>query len=250
MNWYKQFQVERDGDRYERLWWPILREEFSEWGRFWVHHIVPLTNRINHNIPATDPKKMYTREDFKMNQQIERMVMANYSVLYYLGRARAAVLTEPHLFPEDVFIFLRATTENLERFVGCVRGLLKSLGTDRARLPPAWQDIKDDPTIVTISEYRNAFVHSPRLGRHPSLDWEFVPKRQHLKDAQISWTYVQALASTDFEDARQYLLQVQKDLILIMNPLWKSACQLMDEQAPTERYRRSYGLNSLGEVTV
>ena len=42
MWWDKQFTPEQDGDRYERIWWHFLKDDFPEWRTFWAHHVVPL----------------------------------------------------------------------------------------------------------------------------------------------------------------------------------------------------------------
>ncbi|HUB64847.1 MAG TPA: hypothetical protein VL996_10480, partial [Methylocella sp.] len=106
MGWDDQFNLIEDGDPYERLWWPLLKDHFSEWERFWKHHVVPLTNRIDEKIKPFDAKKRFLRRDDKINTDIEMMAMRSYSVFYYLARASTIILFEPHLFIEDAFFYL------------------------------------------------------------------------------------------------------------------------------------------------
>jgi hypothetical protein len=115
--WWDKLTPEQHGDSYERLWWHFLEDDFPEWGRFWTHHIVPLTNRIDDNFKNNDIAKMYIRDDPRIHRGLESLLMANYSVFYYLARSCAIVASEPHLFPEDVFIFLRAATENISKLL-------------------------------------------------------------------------------------------------------------------------------------
>jgi hypothetical protein len=117
MWWDGRFSLMQNGDRYERLWWPLISNDFQEWEKFWIHHVVPLTNRIDDKVPDNDPQKLFLREDDNIDRRVEAMVMANYSVFYFLGRVSAILLAEPHLFPEDAFMLLQAVTENVKYFI-------------------------------------------------------------------------------------------------------------------------------------
>jgi hypothetical protein len=172
------------------------------------------------------------------------MVMANYSVFYYLARASVVILTEPHLFPEDAFIFLRVTTENAAQFLNSVRTLADELPMDPSGLPD-WNE--SDETISAIRRYRNAFSHAPRLGRNSHLDWEFIPVLSQLNRAEESWGYVQRLPSHCFEDGRIYLQKLRVDLMRVLDPIWKQTRDVLDAQRSSEAYLRLYRLDSSGK---
>jgi hypothetical protein len=240
--WWDQFTLEEDGDPYERLWWHFLEKDFPEWGRFWAHHIVPLTNRIDDRFKARDRAKLFTRNDKRIDKRIEALAMANYSVFYYLARSCAIVSSEPHLFTEDAFIFLRATTENIAAFLDrFTNRLTKPLNIDKDDVPK-WIDIKNTETAKNILEYRDTFVHSARLGRNPNLTGEFIPKPSHLSQAKHSWSYVQNLPEDEFVDARKYLRELQTNLMKEINPVWKRITDLMDERRVSDTYLTLYRL--------
>jgi hypothetical protein len=247
MWWDRQFTLEQHGDPYERLWWHFLKNDFPEWERFWAHHIVPLTNRIDDKFKKNAQAKLFIRDDPKIYDGIEALMMANYSVFYYLARSCAIVASEPHLFSEDVFIFLRATTENIAKFLDVFTNrLAKPLDIDKDKVPK-WADIKNTEAAKKILEYRDAFVHSARLGRNPNLSWEFIPNPSHISKARHSWRYVQKLSEEEFVDSRSYLRKLQTDLMKEINPVWKKARLLLDERRTSKVYLKFYRLGKDGE---
>lgn len=242
MRW-DQFTMEQHGDSYERLWGHFFRDHFPEWERFWAHHIVPLTNRIDPTFEGNRHARLFIRDDPKINPGIEALMMANYSVFYYLARSCAIVASEPHLFPEDVFIFLRATTENISKFLDVFTNrLVLPLHIDKDKVP-VWADIKNTEVAKTILEYRDAFVHSARLGRNPNLAFEFIPNHSNIAKAKHSWRYVQNLPEDQFVDSRLYLKELQINLMKVINPVWKQVTLLLDEQRTSEAYLKFYRLD-------
>jgi hypothetical protein len=247
MRWDK-FTPAQDGDHYERVWWHFLKRHFPEWGKFWAHHCVPLTNRIDENIPKNDQAKMFLRVDPKLNKGVEALVMHNYSVFYFLARSCAIVACEPHLFPEDGFIFLSATTENVAKFLVTFRDRVANrLGINQDEVPQ-WVDIQNTYTAKCILDYRDALVHCPRLGRHPSLTSEFLPGPSHIllpkpvSEAKHYWRAVQSLPEEEFEDSRKFLRKLQIDLMKEINPVWKQITHLLDERRTSEEYLKLYRL--------
>ncbi|MGH6857147.1 MAG: hypothetical protein ACRECP_05755 [Methylocella sp.] len=248
MWWDKKFNLIEHGDRYESRWWPCLEHDFSEWGKFWVHHVVPLTNRIDVRLKEDDPKKLFLRQDNRINDNVEMLIMRNYSVFYYLARACVIDLNDPYLFPEDVFFYLRAATENAEKFIGKLRGpLTKELQLDLNVLPD-WEKIKKDPTVEAIKEYRDAFSHYPRLGLRSTLGEGFIPNYSVLKRARYSWKYVQQLRPDCFEDGRLYLQKVRVDLMKVLNPIWKQVNKELDKRRTSEGYLQLYRLDLEGKI--
>src|ERR1700730_12252157 len=144
----QQFTPEQHGDRYERLWWHFFKDDFPEWGTFWAHHVVPLTNRIDDDSKNTHGK-LFFRNDPGIDKGVEALMMANYSVFYCLARSCAIVASEPHLFPEDVFIFLRSTTENIAKFLDTFTNrLAKRLNINKK--VREWTDIKNSEPAKNI----------------------------------------------------------------------------------------------------
>ena len=227
-----------------RLWAiaEVPQNDFSEWGTFWSHHIVPLTNQIVDDFQGDAQAKLHIRSDPHIHKAVEELVMGNYSVFYYLARSCALVTYEPHLFLENAFIFLRAAAENAGLFFGCFKSqVAPAFGIDRNQVPE-WKSIKAGQTHKEIVDYRDALVHRGRLGRNPKLPWEFIPKHSHLEKAQFSWRYVQDLPEDQFVDGRKHLRILQRNLMKELNPVWKKITHLTDQRTTTDKYLRFYRL--------
>jgi len=258
MWWDDQFNLTQHGDAYERLWWPLLENHFPEWQQFWIHHIVPLTNRIDKSLKGK-PEELFLRRDELIDKDVERMVMAHYSVFYFLGRASVVILTEPHLFPEDAFIFLQTACENaLTLLTNFTIQLGPKLGVEDKYLSPMsdrYLSLASGKTVLEnqypfkqIKAYRNAFIHHPRMGRNPHLPWEFIPKYKELGRSTSSWGYVQNLPEDGFENARDYLQKIRIDLLVKLNGVWKQVRVALDSVRKSDRYLRCYGLDARGNI--
>ena len=249
MWWDTKFTPEEDGNEYERLWWHFVEADFPAWGTFWSHHIVPLTNRIVDDFKGTPQERLFIRSDPRIHASVEALLMSNYSVFYYLARSCAIVNTEPHLFLEDAFIFLRAAAENAAKFVGRFKSeIAVPFGMDKDEIKKL-KDVNTSKNHVEIVDYRDAFVHWARLGRNPNLPWEFIPVHAHVArkpiietKAKISWRFIQDLAEDQFIDGRKHLKTLQRGLMEELNPVWKSITRLMDQQRTNKKYLKYYRL--------
>jgi len=242
MRW-DQSTLEQHGDSYERLWGHFLKDDFPEWERFWAHHVVPLTNRIDDG-KTSGQTKLFLRDDPQIHGGAEALMMANYSVFYFLARSCVIVASEPHLFPEDAFIFLQTATENVDGFLHAFRTrIVNRLNIDRNRVPAL--KIKEAEVAKTIDKYRNAFVHHSRLGRNPNLAWEFIPTISHLHNSKFSWRYVQNLPQDQLIDSRKYLRSLQREFMKVINPVWKQITDLLDGQRTTKAYLEIYRLEKV-----
>jgi hypothetical protein len=242
MWWDAKFNPGEHGDVYERLWWHFIEDDFPEWGTFWSHHIVPLTNRIVDDFQGDAQAKLHIRSDPEIHKAVEELVMSNYSVFYYLARSCAVVTAEPHQFLEDAFIFLRAAAENAGIFLGTFKSqVAPAFGVDRDQVPE-WETIRAGALHKEIVDYRDALVHRGRLGRNPKLPWEFIPKHSHLEKAQFSWRYVQELPEDQFVDGRKHLGTLQTNLMKVLNPFWKQITHLMDQRRSSNKYQKFYRL--------
>jgi hypothetical protein len=239
MRW-DESKLEEDGDPYERLWWRFLEEEFPEWERFWAHHAVPLTKRIEAKVKRKN--RMYFRDDPDIHKGVEELLMANYSVFYYLARSCVIVAAEPHLFPEDGFFFLQAALENTKRFLDAfATRLAPTLGISEDDVPQ-YARIEQTELAQQIEMYRNTFAHYPRLGRSPHLGWEFIPKPSHVGKAKLSWHHAQNLPVGEFVDSRKHLKKYQTDLMKMLNPAWMKITSLLDERRTSPEYLAMYRL--------
>ena len=252
--WWKTkgYNLDEHGDRYERLWWPVLKNDFPEYERFWINHIVPLTNRINPEIPQTDPRWIGFRDDPKISDALEAMA-AHYSMFYFLARATLLIAYEPHIYFEDAFALLAAATENAERFV---KVWLRGLTNDSKLSSRSLWGIKDPlvPAVEDIHLYRNVLLHAPVLGRAHYLGAEFLPKKQFLpkvdlagrgerSKAEGSWRALQKLTDTDFIEGRALLTQLKAEVITGLRDVWGTICEFADKASEQKEYCELYNLD-------
>jgi hypothetical protein len=243
MTWWDNagFSLLYHGDRYERLWWPLLEKEFPEYERFWLRHIVPLTNRINLQVGHSDSKWIAFRDDPNVNPDLEKMAMAHYSVFYYLARATLLVCYEPRLYVEDAFWLLGTTIYNLERFLKkWHRGLARAFGLCVSLLPP--DDLEGSP-FEEIRKYRHTLTHAPVLGRAHYPNSELLPGKEHLKEVEESWRFAQGLDTKSFIEARTLLLELRTELLGKLRNAWDEIEKALAPVRSKKEYRNSYGLD-------
>lgn len=254
MWWQKKgYSLLEHGDRYERLWWPVLRNDFPEYECFWINHVIPLTNRINPEIPETDPKWIGFRDDPKISDDLEAMARAHYSAFYFLARASLLIGYEPHIYFEDAFALLAAATENAHQFVKVwQRGLTNDLKLSSPSLCKI--KISSWPAVINIQRYRNVLLHLPLLGRAHYLGAEFLPQEQFLpkldrrgradrSKAEGGWRALQKLPSTDFVEGRGLLTKLRAELIKSLREAWGILSEIADKASETKEYRHLYNLD-------
>jgi len=103
--WRDQFNLSEHSDSYERLWWPLIREEFPEYESLWRGHIVATTNRIDSTMPRNDSWWSAFRNDPGIDNDLEQLVMHQYSIFYYFARASLAIKYQPIFFPRTASSF-------------------------------------------------------------------------------------------------------------------------------------------------
>lgn len=249
----KGYNLLQHGDRYERLWWPLLKNDFPEYERFWVSHIIPVTNRIDATIAQSGPKWTGFRDDPHISDDLEVMARAHYSSFYFLARANLLVTCEPHIYFEDAFSLLAAATENANRFVKVwQRGLTQDLNLTKS--PLYGIDVLSWPAVKGIDDYRNVLLHGPVLGRAHYLNSEFLPKREHLPKRDHGgrgrrskpdggWRALQKLAHADFVEGRCLLAGLKAELLRNLRSAWEVICEIADQASLKKEYRDLYDLD-------
>ncbi|MBI4164897.1 MAG: hypothetical protein HY508_04090 [Acidobacteria bacterium] len=236
------FALVNHGDRYERLWWPLLRDEFPQYESFWRKHIIPLTNRIAPDIPPSDGRWIGFRDDPKINSDVEAMAQSHYSTFYFLARATLVIKYEPQLFFEDAFALLAAATANFERFVKVWhRRLVKRLALSKRLVPVG--NVENRQVIKEIREYRNVLLHAPVLGRAHYLNSEFLPKKQVLKKVEESWRFASNLREESFEEGRGLLQRLRAGLLRELTGDWQKLETALDPARSYLCYRNCYNLD-------
>jgi hypothetical protein len=247
--WRRKFKLARDGDFYERLWWPLISNEFHEYELLWCSHIVATTNRVDYTAPPSDSRWFAFRDDPGIDNDLEQAVMRQYPIFYYLCRATLVIKYEPHL-PEDSFIFLQITAENFRELVSRWRSLASELHLKAELHRPDYY--RNLPALQPVERYRNAYVHSARIGRGIGVPEGFVPKwvadpfdrrRAHWEQ---SWRRVQKLPPEEFEDARELAEQFRVALVSELNDAYRKIRELLDNasaRGKNEPYRKCFALN-------
>ena len=144
---FKLWLIQYHGDYFERLYWPSLCKSFPNYETLWQEFVVPLTRR---------PHSITLRQN--IDEVLEDMCMAHYSVFYHLGRARELSTVDGLLFahPEDVFFHLSAATEMVNRFLWATAKISDQVGDHgsliaeyseqqfKKKAAQAWEGYKQD----------------------------------------------------------------------------------------------------------
>lgn len=242
--WWEDFgfSLLSHGDRYERLWWPLLQKEFPQYERFWIKHIVPLTNRMDPDVVRSNPKWIGFRDDPKINEHVESMAMSHYSVFYYLSRATLVIQYDPHPYFEDAFWLLGTSVYNLQRFLNVWHdGLANVLSLHPRALPP--KCLKGQEPFKEISEYRGILTHAPVLGRAHYLTSKLLPRRRHLAGVEKSWRSAQHLPTEEFVEGRALLTALRTELLGRLGAVWDQIDGAVDPVRAQEAYRDCYNLD-------
>lgn len=114
-----RYTLQKDGDYWEKKWWPYLKDRFPNYEKFWQAFIAePLTNRS---------QDIRIRKG--IHEVLEALAMAHYSVFHHLGnthwlvelnqniqKTNSETNRQPTLHSE-CFFHLSSATEMLERLI-------------------------------------------------------------------------------------------------------------------------------------
>jgi hypothetical protein len=246
MWWDNKFNLRDDGDTLEQLWWPLVSRDFPQYERFWIKHIVPLTNRIDPTFSIEQQDWVSFRSDPKIAQEVEEMAMAQYSTFYFLSRSIAIINYEPHLYMEDAFLFLDLAIKKAFGFLSIWREELSvKLGIPQPSFP-VHARLFDKPFAREIVEYRNVITHASKIGKALKLSRDFIPKRDHLPQAEKSWRYVQTLDDSCFEDGRKLLRRLLSTLVKELGDRWSVIERAVESQRDSVEYRLHFNLDANG----
>jgi hypothetical protein len=244
MWWDNKFTLREDGDTLERLWWPLLSHYFPQYERFWIRHIVPLTNRIDPDFSNQREDWFAFRTDPKIGAEVERMAMAQYSTFYFIARSALIINYEPHLYVEDAFLFLDLAIKNARSFLRIWRKeLAGKLGLASTSFPNH-NRMFNRPFATETREYRDVVAHAPKIGKPLSLSREFLPKRTHLAQAEWSWRYVQALPDSSFEEGRTLLRRLLADFLREVGEAWSGVESAIETRRASTEYRSCFNLDN------
>lgn len=197
----KSFHLEQHGDRRERQWWPLVKDQFPAYQEFWRLFVVPLTGRIIPGMPSSDPNWIRIRPN--VSDRYMKLVMAHYSVFYCVGRSVDRLnQSGVEEYPEDVIYLLRASGENTERFLKVVFGMAEDSGV-HLTLPNPHQFPKNYSRIFAeIKDYRDSILHYPVLGRASTTRGNLLSNHSNLTKIREDWRKAEVLSSAELIDAK------------------------------------------------
>jgi len=155
--WLEGFTLTKHGDSRERQWWPLVAKDFPAYEAFWRLYVVPLTNRVDTSIAASDPRWIRVRPP--VSDQYLRFAMAHYSVFYWIARASEIIARHPKIeYPEDVIYLLQAAGEDLVRFLGELIHIGKDAGAEFPFPAPEQYPKGYAPVFAEIKAYRDVLL--------------------------------------------------------------------------------------------
>lgn len=102
-----EYKLSENGDDFEKIFWPILCQDFPNYEILWNNFIIPLTQRGTSG-------GIHLKPD--LNPILESIAMAHYSTFYHLGMA-ASLQRQGFPHSEDILFHLSASSEMVDRFL-------------------------------------------------------------------------------------------------------------------------------------
>lgn len=245
-----QFTLLSNGDRREKELWPLLSKDFPLYEKLWQRLVVPLTRRVDPSVCAASHERNRLRVE--ISQRDERIVMAHYSVFYFVGRAVKRLPNAEAAIenPEDVFFLLDSAGDNLKRFCIALNEFAKDWGeqifeSKVANFPKGFKPFEE------IGAYRDALLHNSVLGRGVGVKNEFLP-RWHprppispLDRVATSWREAERLRREELIDTRLLYSRLLQELFELLDELWRAALHALDNPAAVAKMTQIFHVSDL-----
>jgi hypothetical protein len=233
------------GDARERDVWPGVATSLSNYETFWRELIVLLTNRV---VPAAVAGPEWIRLRPSIPVEYEKMAMHNYSAFYYAASAwrvieddRERLASGAYPQPERFFAAMQACVEQAKALQRLARNILRRVGIDRPKLPK-----HPDGLYKTIGAYRNAFAHSPVLGRAVAQSRELLPPENRLpKNGILLWRDAAAIPTEELIDGLKLENDLWGRLAEFLQAQWKALTEAFIEARKQEQFIKDLGLRAL-----
>jgi len=240
------YHLSEHGDETEKEFWPFLSDGFPAYELLWRQLIVPLTKRVDPRVLSSSPEWIQLRTE--VPPVYEKISMRQYSAFYFLGRAAKRFAQEKAgavKHPEDIFFLLQAVKENFN----CFRQLIDALGKSFGIAPIFTTAVNDLPPFHEVSEYRNAFLHNPVIGRAVDGDRMYLPKWNKsggpLRRAMVSWRAAQRLLPEDLINTADLLERLINEVRNSLEDAWRAALGMVTKPAFRQQVRKATGLEEL-----
>lgn len=238
----EKYSLALHGDRWEREWWGLAKDDFPAYEVFWRRYVVPLTNRV---CGPTVPEPQWIRIRFDISSTLEEMTMFHYSVFYFLARAVDRTTKQP-IFPEDVFALLCASGENALAFFREIGKILRDFGRKPPEFPSQMNQLGP---FEEVEKYRNVLLHNPVLGHALERGSAMLPKPEMLDKVKCSWRAVAALNPSDFVDSHQLYARLISEIGEFLEVKWRQIISALDALRDTEKFKKKWRLEKLLPVS-
>lgn len=249
-----KFNLSQHGDYWEQHWAQLVLRDFPAYEIFWRRYVVPLTNRIDAAIPASD-RGRWIRLRLPIDELCERMAMQHYSVFYYLARATENIhAKESCPFPEDAFTLLDACGDNVRSFFASVKEFLGDFSQPIVKLPADKKRLCSDgdlskPDIrrggfVAVQKYRDIILHNPVLGRAMDRSRTSLPRQEVLERIKSSWRNAERLVPSELIDSRELLLHLHGEIASFLQQKWVAIVGALDVVRSSSKFKMKYRLEA------
>jgi hypothetical protein len=164
-----------DGDPFEKVYWPLLKERFPNCEAFWRYFVVPYTNRIE------SPTKERIRPREGISEDIERIVSVHYSMFMNLIYAYDHLQNFRLSSFEDFYVHLGSACDLAEDFLLRVHLLILECRSQKSEI---LQELtKNDFSKLAEEWYDNNYAkvceNYLKKGKRPHIE---IPEIQSVLD--------------------------------------------------------------------
>jgi hypothetical protein len=178
------WELDRDGDRIEKRWWPYIKAGFPQYQDLWSQHVVPLTGR---------PEYLYVRESIP--PPLAKLATVSYSVFVHLAGCHQQLdpsFRHSDLFAtEGVYIFysrLYSAQQALRRFITEVADVQNDYNGTLIRDPLQWLKFYGKGTLEGSYREFDKRIGSDSYRAQQVHDWGFpvlegnIPGRPYFQE--------------------------------------------------------------------
>jgi hypothetical protein len=247
------FTLTHFGDHHEQRLWSLVSAVFPAYEIFWRRYVVPLTNRVDRNVPFPQDRDPWIRVRPDVHERQEQLAMHHYSVFYYLARAAEHANSNESEFPEDVFSLLDACGDNALAFCILARKILTDFGLSIDFLPSRKDQLCCSTDrqklsthrggLVEVREYRDTILHNPVLGRGIQTPRQFLPKREFLEEVKLSWMKAARLTAEQMVESKPLYARLLSETASFLQETWEVLIQKLDTVREGDKFRKQWSIH-------
>lgn len=183
----------------------------------------------------------------------EELAMRNYSAFYYTATAWMALDDERermtvghHPQPEIFFLRLQSVIEQAKAVPGCARTILHRLG-QAPNFPK-----HPERLYQTVSDYCNAFIHNPVLGRATTYSRELLPPHNRVskKGKILLWSEAVTIPETELVDGIAFCEDLWNKFVSFLQKQSEALAREFTLVRDEEQFRTDLGLHTLLPIQI